>query len=144
MLDWIAHPYTADPRLVDFMPLIVEPIAQQAGDEPQPTDDEQPTGSTQPTASTQQAGEDSRAADSMSTSSSDRQSPQHQSPQHQSPPSQSPIDIASGNTESIHLSNSEVATTFSHPSSESPLITIPQILPVPPQTQPKPPTPPTI
>ena len=101
MLDWIAHPYTADPHPVNFVPIIVEPIAQQPGEA-------QPAGEAQPT-------DDPTTADSSSSSSSyDRQSPLHQSP----------AEIPSGNTESIHL-NSDADTNYSGPSSESPIITRP-------------------
>lgn len=136
MLNWINHPYSADPRPTDFVPLIVEPLAQQAGSEAQLT------GSTQPIASpsSQPAGNDPGTGAQLSTSPSDQQPPQHQSPQqqHRSPTPQSPINIESGNTESIHFSNSEAATSFSHPSSESPLLNVPPILHILPQPTPAP------
>ena len=95
MLNWSNNPYTADPRPVNFVPLIVAPIAQQPGDEAQPAGGDQPT--------------DDTTADSSSSSSLDRRSPAPQS---------TADDTTSGNTETVHL-------TSSGPSSESPLITRP-------------------
>ena len=121
MFDWIAHPYSADPRPVNFVPILVEPLAQQPGDQPQPAAAAHP----QPT------GDATTTADSSSSSSHDRQSPLHQSP----------AATPSGNTDSVHLTQSEAATTFSHPSSESPIITRPPPQQVPHQIPSKSPTP---
>ena len=43
MMDWIAHPYTVDPRPVNFVPIIVEPLAAQ-----HPEAAAQPAGDAQP------------------------------------------------------------------------------------------------
>ncbi|KAL4586416.1 hypothetical protein LXL04_011052 [Taraxacum kok-saghyz] len=108
MLNWIDHPYTAEPRPVDFMPMVVEPLAQQAGDQDQPAGEAEP----------QHTDETQLADDATTTSNASSSSPERQSPIHLSTAA-----TASGNTSSVHLTQSESSSSFSHPSSESPLIT---------------------
>ena len=95
MLNWIAHPYSADPHLVNFVSILVEPLQQQPGDIPQSVGEAHP----QPTDDTQLTDE------SSSSSSQDRQSPLHHSP----------AETPSGNTASVHLTQSEGVTPVKFP-----------------------------
>ncbi|KAL4590854.1 hypothetical protein LXL04_003798 [Taraxacum kok-saghyz] len=95
-------PQVAEPRPVNFVPIMVQPLAAQ---HPDPA--AQPAGEAQP----QPYDEATTTADA-SSSSPERQSPIHHSP----------APTTSGNTSPVHLTQSEADTNFSHPSSESPLI----------------------
>ena len=124
MLDWIAHPYTAAPRPVNFVPILVEPIDHLPSDQAQPSDEAQHPDVHQ---SPQHTDPASTSATQRSDSSSTAESSS----------SEAADEVPSGNTESLYLTPSEAATNASGPSSESPLITRPSPQPIPP----KPPTP---
>ena len=90
-----------------------------------------PDESAQPAAEAQPTDDPTTTADSSSSLSHDRQSPILQSP----------AAAPSDRTESVHLTHSGAGTSFSHPSSESPIITRPPPQHIPQQIPPKPPTP---
>ncbi|KAL4579768.1 hypothetical protein LXL04_015933 [Taraxacum kok-saghyz] len=76
MVDWSANPYSEDPRPVNFVPIMVQPLAAQHPDPAaQPAGEAQP----QPTDETQPSDDATTTADA-SSSSPERQSPIHHSP----------------------------------------------------------------
>ncbi|KAL4574023.1 hypothetical protein LXL04_020845 [Taraxacum kok-saghyz] len=114
MLAWISDPYFSNPRAVNFVPPVAEPVDQHPEENSQHSDQHMSSQQPNPTASTSSSSSD---AEQQHHSPASNRSPDHTISVHLD-------DTNSGNTVTLHLSQpSEASTNFSGPCSESPLIT---------------------
>ena len=118
MLAWISDPNFSNPRPVNLVPPVAEPVDQHPEDNSQHSDQHMSSQQPTPTAST------------SSSSSSDAERQQHSPASNRSPDHTISVHLAdthSGDTVILYLSQpSEASTNYSGSSSKSPLITRPE------------------